>query len=962
MKRIATLVAIVLMVGPAEGKVDLVTLPSRETVQLTIYNSADMTLVRESRALTLKDGSNKLQFSWANTLIDPTSLEMLPKANADKIDITDLTYPPRVRNLGFWNIQSGVSGKVPVEITYLTSGLSWRAFYMGTLTEDEKTMRLQGYVRVTNNSGEDYENAQTRLIVGKVHILDEVAQLARRQYPYGRPGEAIPAPQVAREEQARLRRARSSARGVVVELAARPKEIKKEGLSEYFLYTIEGTETIPTGWSKRLLSFDVDEVPVVNLYKFEQERYGNSVVRFLSFKNDEEHELGETPIPGGLLKVYRGVGNRGHLSYTGQSSFKYIPVDEDVELNLGPVADVVVEPKLMDFRTDNHRFDRRGDVSGWDEIRTFDVEVRNTRDIPAKIEIKRNFPTQYWELRKNGDVGGFEKIDLDTVKFTLNLEPRSQRKFRYVLTTHHGTRENPQVAWDPSPAHGSMREIVAPTPLTWKSGDKASRHDVYLGIDRETVSEADTSETTGIYRGRQNSATYIPSESLQWSQTYYWRVDEYNSDATISKGNVWSFTVPGYVVVDDLEAWSDDPPDRIFETWRDGFGYEGHAGNGTGSKVGFREAPFAERRIVHGGGQAMPFVYNNTGLAGTLHYSEAKRAWDVPQDWTRDDVKSLAVWYRGMAGSAGSFGCDPAAGIYTVSGGGVDIWDKADAFHYVYKRLSGDGEIVARVVEIGGPSANEWRKVGVMIRESLDADSRHAFMAVTPGSSHGLAFQYRDKSGSSHSEHGVDNVKAPYWVRLVRRGDELTGYHSPDGVTWTMKDSSGVEADATNPVTIEMGPNVYIGLAVTSHQANVMCRSVFSDVSSSGGAAGQWMSQDIPSNAAEPLYVALEDSAGHIKVVTHPDPNAVQFDNWQEWSIDLREFSNARVNLVNVKKMYIGVGDRDNPQCGGTGKIYIDDIRLYPPRYVSLLPRPVSIRKTRFSLPLRDLGEPATCD
>jgi hypothetical protein len=80
---------------------------------------------------------------------------------------------------------------VPVEISYLTSGLSWRAFYMGTLTEDEKTMRLKGYVVVTNNSGEDYENAQTRLIVGKVHILDEIAELARRQYPYGRPGPMV---------------------------------------------------------------------------------------------------------------------------------------------------------------------------------------------------------------------------------------------------------------------------------------------------------------------------------------------------------------------------------------------------------------------------------------------------------------------------------------------------------------------------------------------------------------------------------------------------------------------------------------------------------------------------------------------------------------------------------------------------------------------------------------------------
>jgi len=443
MKRvILALLIIAAITGIAWAKVDLVTLPSRDTVQLTIYNSADMTLVRESRGLTLKVGENKLQFSWANTLIDPTSLEMLPKAGADKIDIADLTYPPRVRNLGLWNIESGVSGKVPVEITYLTSGLSWRAFYMGTLTEDEKTMRLQGYVRVTNNSGEDYENAQTRLIVGKVHILDQIAELARRQYPYGRPGEPVPMPEFeGAPSRTATREHLLHFRAPLAKLGERPKEVKKEGLSEYFLYTIEGTETIPTGWSKRLISFDVDEVPVVNLYKYEQERYGNSVVRFLSFKNDEEHKLGETPIPGGMLKVYRGVGDKGYLSYTGQSSFKYVPVDEDIELNLGAVANVVVEPTLMDFETKNYRFDRHRDISGWDELRKFKIEVRNTRDIKVKVEIKRNFPTQYWKLQKSGDFGEFEKVDLDTVKFTLVLEPRSVKKFEYVLTTYHGVRQ-----------------------------------------------------------------------------------------------------------------------------------------------------------------------------------------------------------------------------------------------------------------------------------------------------------------------------------------------------------------------------------------------------------------------------------------------------------------------------------------------------------------------------------------
>lgn len=427
--------------GPVYAKVDLVTLPERNSVQLTIYNSADLTLVRESRELTLRQGLNRLQFSWANTLIDPTSLDMLPKKDGEEIDILDLSFPPDVRNLGLWEVQSGIQGKAPVEINYLTSGLSWRAFYMGTLSRDESAMRLEGYVRVSNDSGEDYEKAQVRLIVGKVNLIDQITFLAQRQFPYGRPGPVATAPEAAMSEgKARTAMAKKEFMRVEEAGSERPKEIKKEGLSEYFLYTIEGTETIPNGWAKRLPSFSVIGVPVVNLYKYEEERYGHGVVRFLSLKNDRAHHMGETPIPGGMIKVYRSVDASGYLSYAGQSSFKYIPVDEDVELNLGPVSTVVVKAKLMDYRTDAYMFDSDGNISGWNEIREFEIEVKNTRDLPAKVEVRRNFKTSSWEIVNTGEYGIYEKVDLDTVKYTLTLGPRGTTSFRYTVTTHHGKR------------------------------------------------------------------------------------------------------------------------------------------------------------------------------------------------------------------------------------------------------------------------------------------------------------------------------------------------------------------------------------------------------------------------------------------------------------------------------------------------------------------------------------------
>jgi hypothetical protein len=446
MKKMIVLIFVAVISGLVSAKVDLVTLPNRDTTQLTIYNSADLTLVRDCRSLTVKEGQNKLQFSWENTLIDPTSLAMQPKAFADKIEISDLTFPPRVQNLGLWNIESEVAGKVPVEITYLTSGLSWRAFYMGTLTEDEKTMRLEGYVLVSNNSGEDYENAQTRLIVGKIHLLDEITQLSRQQYPYGSPLPLPPAapamkPKGELEKFDQLRQRFSSSSAMVVEGLER-KEIRKEGLSEYFLYTIDGTETIANQWSKRLPSLDVSEIPVINLYKYEEEMHGPSVVRYLSFKNDTEHKLGETPIPDGSMKVYRTVDDVRHLSYEGQSSFKYIPVNEKVELNLGAVSDVVVKPTLMDTKTDNYRFDKDNNINGWDEIYTIRIEVKNTRDLPVKLEIKRNFNTQYWTIKNlDGSKDWFEKVDLDTVKYTLTLDPQSEKTIDYVLTTFQGTRQ-----------------------------------------------------------------------------------------------------------------------------------------------------------------------------------------------------------------------------------------------------------------------------------------------------------------------------------------------------------------------------------------------------------------------------------------------------------------------------------------------------------------------------------------
>jgi hypothetical protein len=135
--------------------IDLSTVPSRDTVQLTIYNSEDLTLVRETRKVTFKKGANPLQFSWASTLIDPSSVQLKFLSQADKLDVLDTTFPHAKPQMLYWNVQSEFDGEAVIQITYFTSGITWSADYIALANAAEQNVRLDGFVRIHNNSGEE---------------------------------------------------------------------------------------------------------------------------------------------------------------------------------------------------------------------------------------------------------------------------------------------------------------------------------------------------------------------------------------------------------------------------------------------------------------------------------------------------------------------------------------------------------------------------------------------------------------------------------------------------------------------------------------------------------------------------------------------------------------------------------------------------------------------------------------
>ncbi|MFC1793890.1 hypothetical protein ACFL3Q_09920, partial [Planctomycetota bacterium] len=371
----------------------------------------------------------------------------------------------------------------------------------------------------------------------------------------------------------------------------------------------------------------------------------------------------------------------------------------------------------------------------------------------------------------------------------------------------------------------------------------------------------------------------------------------------------------------------DTADNQIWFTWHDGLGAgapgtPGYvAGNGTGAAVGDETTPsYTEETIVHGGLQSMPISYDNN-KQGFSKYSEAGLTLTDQRDWTEEGVVNLSLWFRGFPASVGSFVEGPV-GTYTMTGSGADIWDVADEFHFAYKMLTGIGSIVAKVESVD--NTNAWAKAGVMIRETLEPGSKHAMTCVTPAQ--GVSFQRRPETDLVSLNTDVTGLVAPYWVKIERdMAGNFTASSSANGSTWEVVGTWE---------NIPMSANVYIGLAVTSHDTALTCQAVFTNVTITGNVGPQWANQDIgiESNNAEPLYVAVSNSAGTSAVIVHDDPAAATIDTWTEWVIPLQTLADQGIVLTNIDSIAIGLGTQGNMTIpGGSGKVFIDDVRLLTP-------------------------------
>jgi len=211
----------------------------------------------------------------------------------------------------------------------------------------------------------------------------------------------------------------------------------------------------------------------------------------------------------------------------------------------------------------------------------------------------------------------------------------------------------------------------------------------------------------------------------------------------------------------------------------------------------------------------------------------------LPTGWLDRDVGTVNV------AGASSY----SNGSFTVSGSGYQIYSAADAFHFAYKPLSGDGSITARVVSMQGASG-WWAAAGVMMRETMDAGATNVAVVEAPQPNY-FGFQARTTTNGSASQFGTESATPPYWVKLTRSGSNFSGYTSADGATWT-------QVGWTQ--TINMAQTVYVGLAVESGSVSSLATATFDNVSVSSSLQSPTVGSLQPSSGSESDSVTISGS------------------------------------------------------------------------------------------------------
>lgn len=623
---------------------------------------------------------------------------------------------------------------------------------------------------------------------------------------------------------------------------------------------------------------------------------------------------------GGLQAVY--FSKSGDLD----SAVQVSRVDSNIDFNWSTEAPAsTIDRELFSVRW-------RGEI----EIPATDTYTFTTRSNDgSRVYVNDQLVVNDWGTHVARDTSG--TIDLEAGAYPIVVEYMQDGANASIVVSWESSlipkQPIPSVVLSPvvraglvTPSNGAADVSQNPR-LSWSVADPDAQHDLYVGDDADAVAQA-TTATGGIYKGRLDETASVVAD-LQPGTSYYWRVDEVIAGDPQSpiKGNTWNFTTAPYLVLEDFENYTDLTPDRIFETWLDGWDDPSN-----GSTMGYAEPDFTagehfvEVGFVNGGLQSGPMQYDNTGAA---RISEATLPLTSHTDWTASDVDTLMVSYRGTA-PQGDFAYDPDRDRYTITATGTGIGGSADGFRFAYKQLTGDGVITARVDSLDNTNIDAMS--GVMVRNTLDAGSVFALCGFRAGGQAILSWRTAADTpiaGTVQEPQHPATIVLPHWFKITRQGNTITAEHSLDGAAW--------EALGTS-TTIALNQQVFVGLAVSANVGAANPATTTSRVTTptvtgtvdSAGPFDKFLDVGMPTNGADDLYVMVEDTAGRTAVVINPDsPTAVQSSAWTQWAIDLQAIADQGVNLSSIKNLTIGVGSPVASAPGGDGTLFIDDIGLH---------------------------------
>jgi hypothetical protein len=487
-----------------------------------------------------------------------------------------------------------------------------------------------------------------------------------------------------------------------------------------------------------------------------------------------------------------------------------------------------------------------------------------------------------------------------------------------------GAEVTPGYSSSPSPASGAVINDTWVT-LMWRAGTFADTHDVYLGDAFDDVSDA--TRDSEFYRGNQTNTMFIAGfpgyaypDGLVPGTTYYWRIDEVNAppDESVYKGKIWNFSIP------PKTAYGPNPVDgaelaetSVILTWTAGFGAKLHT-------VYFGD----DYDTVNNATVGVP--------RGTAEYSPGTLEAEKVYYWRVDEFDGLGtykgdVWAFTTPGAIGN--PQPANNAEDVSMTTVLTWRAADnaTSHEVYLGLDKDA--------VGGATSAspEYKGAKALGAESYDAGLLEA----------DTTYYWR-----VDEVYAGSTVKGPVWTFtvgnhiLVEDFESYTDNDADGEAIWqTWIDGYGV-ADNGAQVGYLMPP--YAEQSVVHGGAQSMPLMYVNDAGVSNSEASKTLTsprdwtmagvqelslwyQGSSANAADPMYVSIANSSGTPAIVVNEAADAAQKGGWRQWSIPLQAFADQGINLGNVNTIAVGVGSKAGASAGGTGTLFIDDIRLDRP-------------------------------